>query len=257
MRRFLLLLLLLASAPAAAGNADRFILLQSTTSTQNSGLLDHLIPLFRDATGIDVRVVAVGTGQALKNARNGDGDVLLVHAKPREEQFVREGYGVRRHDVMYNDFVIVGPGSDPAGVKGFKDVVAALTKIAGAGVVFASRGDESGTHIKELSLWREAGILRSGGQLAGAVGAVSGWEGFAHRVGPPSEDRFTLINMLCVARLLTTAALFREESRGTHWRRDFPERDDTRWAVHIVHQRDRSEPERILLRAPAAQEQRT
>ncbi|MDJ0974300.1 MAG: L-aspartate oxidase [Planctomycetota bacterium] len=114
--------------------------------------------------------------------------------------------------------------------------------------------DDLRTSLKAV-LWREAGIVRSGGQLAGAVGAVNGWEGFALRVGPPSEERFTLVNMLCVARLLTTAALFREESRGTHWRRDFPERDDDRWAVHIVHQRDKPEPERILLRAPVAQGQ--
>ncbi len=116
--------------------------------------------------------------------------------------------------------------------------------------------DDLRTSLK-AALWREAGIARSGGLLAGVVGAVSGWEGFALRVGPPSEDRFTLINMLCVSRLLTTAALYREESRGTHWRNDFPERDDDRWAVHIVHQRDRPEPERILLRAPAAQGQRS
>ncbi|MGI9465355.1 MAG: substrate-binding domain-containing protein, partial [Aestuariivirgaceae bacterium] len=137
---------------------DRFIILQSTTSTANSGLLDHLLPQFKAATEIEVRVVAVGTGQALKNARNGDGDVLLVQAKPREEKFVTDGYGVKRHDVMYNDFVIVGPSSDPADVKGRYDVVAALKKIATAKAPFASRGDESGTHTKELGLWRDAGV---------------------------------------------------------------------------------------------------
>ncbi len=145
-----------ASAPAQA--ASPFIVVQSTTSTQNSGLLDVILPMFTAKTGIEVRVVAVGTGQALKNARNGDGDVLLVHDKPAEEQFVADGYGVERFDLMYNDFVIVGPAADPAGVGGTSDVATALAKIAGAAALFASRGDESGTHKKELSLWAEAGI---------------------------------------------------------------------------------------------------
>jgi tungstate transport system substrate-binding protein len=114
--------------------------------------------MFEDKTGIEVRVVAVGTGQAIKNAANGDGDVLFVHAKPAEEKFVAEGHGVSRADVMYNDFVIVGPPSDPAGVAGSNDVVAALTKIAEAEAPFASRGDDSGTNKAELRLWKEAGI---------------------------------------------------------------------------------------------------
>jgi tungstate transport system substrate-binding protein len=137
---------------------DEFIVVQSTTSTQNSGLFDHILPMFEDKTGIEVRVVAVGTGQAIKNAANGDGDVLFVHAKPAEEKFVAEGHGVSRADVMYNDFVIVGPPSDPAGVAGSNDVVAALTKIAEAEAPFASRGDDSGTNKAELRLWKEAGI---------------------------------------------------------------------------------------------------
>jgi len=144
------------AAPAnAAGN---FITVQSTTSTQNSGLLDYILPKFHKETGIEVRVVAVGTGQAIKNAMNGDGDVLLVHAKPAEEKFVAGGFGVKRHDLMYNDFVIVGPAADPAKVGGMKDAVAALKGIAAAPAVFASRGDDSGTHKKELSLWRGAGL---------------------------------------------------------------------------------------------------
>ena len=142
--------------PASA--ADEFIVVQSTTSTQNSGLFDHILPMFRDKTGIEVRVVAVGTGQAIKNAANGDGDVLFVHAKPAEEKFVAAGQGVERFDVMYNDFVIVGPASDPAGVKGMSDVVAALQKIAQAKTPFASRGDDSGTHKAELRLWKQAGL---------------------------------------------------------------------------------------------------
>ncbi|PTW60963.1 tungstate transport system substrate-binding protein [Breoghania corrubedonensis] len=142
--------------PAEA--ADQFIIVQSTTSTQNSGLLDYILPKFTEKSGIEVRVVAVGTGQAIKNAANGDGDVLLVHAKPAEEKFVANGDGVKRFDLMYNDFVIVGPESDPAGIVGSSDVVNALKKIAAAKAPFASRGDDSGTHKKEKALWKEAGI---------------------------------------------------------------------------------------------------
>ena len=134
------------------------IVVQSTTSTQNSGLFDYMLPKFTAKTGIQVKVVAVGTGQALKNARNGDGDVLLVHAKPAEEKFVADGYGVKRSDLMYNDFVIVGPKSDPAGIRGGKDAIAALTKLAQTKSPFASRGDDSGTNKKELRLWKETGI---------------------------------------------------------------------------------------------------
>lgn len=144
------------SGPVAA--QDKFIVVQSTTSTQNSGLFDYLLPIFTKKTGIEVRVVAVGTGQAIKNAANGDGDVLFVHAKPAEEAFVKAGDGVERFDVMYNDFVIVGPPSDPAGIAGSSDVMAAFTKIAKAKAPFASRGDDSGTNKAELRLWGEAGI---------------------------------------------------------------------------------------------------
>jgi len=142
--------------PAAA--QDRFIVVQSTTSTQNSGLYEHILPMFADRTGIEVRVVAVGTGQAIRNAANGDGDVLLVHSRAEEGKFVADGHGVARHDVMYNDFVIVGPRSDPAGIAGMTDAVAALAKIAEAEAPFASRGDDSGTHQAELGLWKEAGV---------------------------------------------------------------------------------------------------
>ncbi|MDJ0944547.1 MAG: substrate-binding domain-containing protein [Kiloniellales bacterium] len=151
-------LLAALAAPGPAAAEERFILLQSTTSTQNSGLFDAILPGFTAATGIEVRVVAVGTGQALKNARNGDGDVLLVHAVEAEEAFVSEGYGVKRFDVMYNDFVIVGPPADPAGIAGLSDATAALKSIAAARAPFASRGDDSGTHKKELALWRAAGL---------------------------------------------------------------------------------------------------
>ncbi len=137
---------------------DQSIIVQSTTSTANSGLYDHLLPIFQDKTGIQVNVVAVGTGQAIKNAENCDGDVLLVHAKPSEEKFVEAGFGTGRTDLMYNDFVIVGPGEDPAGVGGMDDVQGAMSKIAEAGALFASRGDDSGTHKKEMALWSDSGV---------------------------------------------------------------------------------------------------
>jgi tungstate transport system substrate-binding protein len=146
----------LSFGPALA--QDQFITVASTTSTENSGLFGELLPKFQEETGIEVRGVAVGTGQAIELARNGDADVLFVHHKPSEEQFVAEGFGVERHEVMYNDFVIVGPASDPAGIKGSKDVVDALTKIAAAQAPFASRGDDSGTHKAELALWEKAGV---------------------------------------------------------------------------------------------------
>ena len=153
------LLAALGLCPAATpATAAEFIVVQSTTSTRNSGLLDHLLPRFTADTGIEVRVVAVGTGQAIRNARNGDADVLLVHAKSAEEAFVGDGFGVERFDLMYNDFVIVGPAADPAGVAGMNDAVSALGTIARARAAFASRGDDSGTHRKELELWREAGL---------------------------------------------------------------------------------------------------
>ncbi|MXU66459.1 extracellular solute-binding protein [Oceanomicrobium pacificus] len=147
---------LAAMAPALAG--ERHILLQSTTSTQNSGLLDAILPAFEAATGIEVRVVAVGTGQAIRNAERGDGDVLLVHARAAEEAFVAAGWGVARHDVMFNDFVLVGPQDDPAGIAGGADAVAALAAIAAADAPFASRGDRSGTHLAELALWADTGV---------------------------------------------------------------------------------------------------
>ena len=155
MIRASLLAALLMAAPLARAE---FIVVQSTTSTQNSGLFEAILPQFTAATGIDVRVVAVGTGQALRNAQNGDGDVLLVHAKAAEEVFVAEGWGVARHDVMYNDFVIVGPTADPARISGVTDATAALAQIADAQAPFASRGDDSGTHKAELRLWAEADV---------------------------------------------------------------------------------------------------
>lgn len=142
--------------------AQEFITVASTTSTEQSGLLGHILPLFQEKTGIEVRVIAQGTGQALDTGLRGDADVVFVHAKTAEEKFVVEGFGVERKEVMYNDFVIVGPGDDPAGIKGGNEAVAALKKISDTGAIFASRGDDSGTHNAELALWKQAGIEPSG-----------------------------------------------------------------------------------------------
>ena len=152
--------LLLGSAPALAPALaqEKTIVVASTTSTQDSGLFGHILPLFKAKTGIDVKVVAQGTGQALDTARRGDADVVFVHAKAQEDKFVADGFGVKRFDVMYNDFVVIGPKSDPAGIKGSKDVVAALKAIAGKASPFVSRGDKSGTHAAELKLWKDAGL---------------------------------------------------------------------------------------------------
>ena len=151
-----LVLLAVVAMPAVA--AERFITVASTTSTENSGLFGFILPKFQQATGIEVRVVAVGTGQAIKNAERGDADVLFVHHQPSEEQFVAQGFGVKRYDVMYNDYVLLGPQTDPASLKGTKDIVAALSRIAATAAPFVSRGDDSGTHKLELNLWEAAGI---------------------------------------------------------------------------------------------------
>ena len=163
MRRQHILIVIAATVCAMAGTlgavtADRFITVASTTSTEHSGLFGHLLPQFQRDTGIAARVVAVGTGQAIKLAQRGDADVLFVHHKPSEQHFVTEGFGVARFDVMYNDFVLIGPRTDPAGVGGGEDVAAALTRIATQQAVFVSRGDDSGTHKLEVSLWKTAGI---------------------------------------------------------------------------------------------------
>ena len=149
---------LLAVFCTAAHAQQAFITVASTTSTEQSGLFKHLLPTFEKQTGIQVRVVALGTGQSLDMGKRGDADVVFVHAKALEEKFVAEGFGVRRFEVMYNDFVLVGPKSDPAKVGGTKDIVAALQKIKSAQAPFASRGDKSGTHYAELELWKAAGV---------------------------------------------------------------------------------------------------
>jgi len=146
---------MLAARPATA--EDRSIVVASTTSTQDSGLFGHLLPLFKAKTGIDVRVIAQGTGQALDTARRGDADVVFVHARAQEEKFLAEGFGVKRYEVMYNDFVLIGPKADPAGVKG-QSIEAALKAIQAKAAPFVSRGDRSGTHAAELALWKLAGI---------------------------------------------------------------------------------------------------
>jgi len=157
------LTLLAASAPFAQ---PRTIVLASTTSTEQSGLFGHLLPAFTAATGIEVRVVAVGTGQALDIARRGDADVLLVHDRAGEDKFVADGFGLPRRDVMFNDFVLVGPSADPAGVRG-RDIAAALRKLAASNAVFVSRGDRSGTHAAELRYWQAAGIDTPAGTVRG------------------------------------------------------------------------------------------
>ena len=149
---------LLALSFSVSSAADNFIIVQSTTSTQNSGLFEHILPLFTKKTGIEVRVVAVGTGQALKNAEKGDGDVVLVHSQSDEEKFVADGWGLKRFPVMYNDFVIVGPAADPARIAGMRRAPEALKKIAEAQSPFASRADDSGTNKAELKLWQQSGV---------------------------------------------------------------------------------------------------
>ena len=167
-RRDALALVLAAAAlqPLGAAAQDKTIVMASTTSTEQSGLFAHLLPAFKRASGIDVRVVALGTGQALDMGRRGDADVLFVHDQAAEEKFVAEGCGIERRPVMYNDFVIVGPKSDPAGVQG-KDLVEALKKLAASKEAFISRGDKSGTHAAELRYWKAAGIETPAGKVAG------------------------------------------------------------------------------------------
>ena len=157
LRGFLLgLVVVVLAAPHALG--QRFITVASTTSTEQSGLFRHVLPVFQKKTGIEVRVVALGTGQALDLGRRGDADVVFVHARSAEEKFIAEGYGARRLPVMYNDFVLVGPKSDPAKVAGGRDILEALPRIKAASSPFVSRGDRSGTHLAELDLWKQAGI---------------------------------------------------------------------------------------------------
>ena len=158
-RRLVALVLAAAAWPAAwpAFAQDKFIVMASTTSTEQSGLFKHLLPIFKAATGIDVRVVAVGTGQALDTGRRGDADIVFVHDQVAEEKFVAEGFSTQRRAVMYNDFVLVGPAKDPAGAKG-RDIHAGLQKLAAAGAAFVSRGDKSGTHAGELRYWKAANV---------------------------------------------------------------------------------------------------
>jgi tungstate transport system substrate-binding protein len=145
------------AGPMSAHAQERFIVMASTTSTEQSGLFPHLLPAFKAATGIDVRVVAVGTGQALDIGRRGDADLLFVHDTAAEEKFVADGFGLKRSDVMFNDFVLIGPKNDPANARG-KDIVAALTRLGASTQAFVSRGDKSGTHAAELRYWKQAGI---------------------------------------------------------------------------------------------------
>ena len=164
---------------AVAVAQERFIVMASTTSTEQSGLFAHLLPAFKAASGIDVRVVALGTGQALDAARRGDADVVFVHDQAAEEKFVAEGFGIKRLPVMYNDFVLIGPKADPAGVKG-KDIVAALAKLGAQGAPFVSRGDKSGTHAAELRYWKLANI----DVAAAPPGSMKGYQSCGCGMGP-------------------------------------------------------------------------
>jgi tungstate transport system substrate-binding protein len=157
-RRLLLGLAAVALLAGPAISQEKSIVVASTTSTQDSGLFGHILPLFKQKTGIDVKVISQGTGQALDTGRRGDADVVFVHARLLEEKFVADGFGLRRHPVMYNDFILIGPKSDPAGIKGSKDIAAALKTIKDKAAPFVSRGDKSGTHAAELNLWQAAGI---------------------------------------------------------------------------------------------------
>jgi tungstate transport system substrate-binding protein len=168
------LLAFLCLIPLSALAQERFITLASTTSTEQSGLFDHIIPLFRQQTGISVRVVAVGTGQALQIGMRGDADALLVHDRAGEDKFVAEGHGLDRRDVMFNDFVIVGPKSDPAGVRGVRQASEVFRRIGQAQTIFASRGDDSGTHRMELRLWKTAGVEKPAGEWYREVGQGMG-----------------------------------------------------------------------------------
>ena len=188
---------LLLAAPQSMAQ-EKSIVVASTTSTQDSGLFGHILPIFTKKTGINVKVVAQGTGQALDTARRGDADVVFVHAKAQEEKFLAEGHGVKRFPVMYNDFVIIGPKLDPAKIKGGKDVGAALKKLKDSEATFISRGDRSGTHSAELKLWKDAGIdiekdkgdwYKSIGQgMGAALNTAQGSNGYV------LSDRATWIN---------------------------------------------------------------
>ena len=157
-----LLMTLALSAASPASLAQNFITVASTTSTEQSGLFKHILPIFQKKTGVEVRVVALGTGQSLDMGKRGDADVVFVHARSLEEKFIAEGYGVKRLPVMYNDFVLIGPKSDPAKIAGGRDILEALRKIKTTTAAFVSRGDRSGTHMAELALWKEAGIEIAG-----------------------------------------------------------------------------------------------
>lgn len=168
MKRRRLLIVAAAFALSGSAYAQQVIRLSTTTSTENSGLLAYLLPAFEAKTNSKVHVISVGTGKALELSKNGDVDVTLVHARSAEDKFVAEGWGVDRRDVMYNDFIVVGPASDPSGIKGGKDVLAAFRKLAGGPAKFISRGDNSGTDIMEKAYWKQVGAQPAGAQYVSA-----------------------------------------------------------------------------------------
>ncbi len=197
-RRILLIAAAVVAFTAPAFAQEKSIVVASTTSTQDSGLFEYLLPLYKQKTGVTVKVISQGTGQALDTGRRGDADVVFVHARSAEEKFMAEGQGVKRYPVMYNDFVLIGPKSDPAGVKGFRDVGKAFTAIKDKQISFISRGDKSGTHIAELALWKASGIdiekdkgawYKAIGQGMGAALNIAGAGG-----GYVLSDRGTWLN---------------------------------------------------------------
>lgn len=194
MKHLLPLLLATLLSLASTALATEHLRLATTTSTENSGLLKELLPAFEQANNCQIDVIAVGTGKAIKLGENGDVDVVMVHARSKEDKFVADGFGVDRRDVMYNDFVILGPNSDPAGINGSRDVAAAMAKIAATGSTFVSRGDDSGTHSREKQLWKKAGIAPSGdwyleaGRGMGEVIVMAG-----ERLGYTLSDRGTYL----------------------------------------------------------------
>jgi tungstate transport system substrate-binding protein len=201
-----LLLAFLVLGTGLCSTAPRPVVLATTTSTQDTGLLDALVPRFEKETGLTVKVIAVGTGQALELGRRGDADVLLVHAPAAEQQFVAEGHGIERRPVFYNDFVLLGPAADPAGVRSTRSITAALKGIAGARATFISRGDDSGTHKKEQALWKEAGVTPSGGWYRSAGAGMAEALRMGSELGAYTlSDRGTY---LALARTLHLSVLF-------------------------------------------------
>ncbi|MEN8264131.1 MAG: extracellular solute-binding protein [Nitrospirota bacterium] len=205
----LLSLLIVVLTIASITSADTTILCASTTSTQNSGLFEHILPLFEKKTGIKVKVIAVGTGAALEIGKRGDADVVIVHSRDDELRMVEEGWFVNRHDLMYNDFVVVGPPSDPAGIQEFNDVKETFKKIAMVNALFVSRGDNSGTHKKEIGIWKKTGIstMKKGWYLEVGQGMAKTLRIAGEKQAYTLADRGTYLSLIDKERLGLTIIL--------------------------------------------------